>query len=443
MARLMTASPRNSSRSLCPAASPGCSWSQEVWVSAWARRRRSRMGRPSCSARRSARSTIPAGSCSGRRVVRELGVSLVDVFDGVADGPDALRILVGDLGPELLFEAHDQLDQVERVRVQVVDEGRLGLDLFLVDAELLDDDLLEAVVGAGHWLSPPGLGVWSASVSRAIRPRTPFMRRRIGSPLYVRASSTHSAMATRAGVSEYSTSPIAQRSSERSIRASWTTGYWGAVISIRASMSTRCSTTAATIRRASSPAPGSASTSARARSSTAVGVRCPKSASNTDASATRRPARRDRTRSVEAPEPASEEGAAVVLRGMRRRLGPDAVDEDRDLADVEPEQPLDGAADGIADVAPGVGQVRAGAGDDPELDLDAVRPDADHDRRASEGGAPGRAAAGDPEHVRHLQRREAGDLDDDPAADGQVRRHRHVVRSGVGHEGVWLEVVAL
>ena len=50
-------------------------------------------------------------------------------------------------------------------------------------------------------------------------------------------------MATRAGVEEYSTSPRAQRSRERSIRASWTTGYWGADASIRASISTRFATT--------------------------------------------------------------------------------------------------------------------------------------------------------------------------------------------------------
>src|SRR5207247_693822 len=104
-------------------------------------------------------------------------------------------------------------------------------------------------------------------------------------------------MAPRAGAVESSTSPIGLRSSERSIRASWTTGYWGAAASIRASMSTRFVTTAATIRRASAPAAGSASTSARSRSRTAVAVRCPKSDSNTEDSATRRPARRERTRS--------------------------------------------------------------------------------------------------------------------------------------------------
>jgi hypothetical protein len=108
-------------------------------------------------------------------------------------------------------------------------------------------------------------------------------------------------MATRDGVEEYSTSPIAQRSSERSIRASWTTGYWGAVAPILASISTRFATTAPTMSRASSPAAGSASTSARSRSSTAVAVRRPKSASKTADSATRRPARSDRMRSEVRP----------------------------------------------------------------------------------------------------------------------------------------------
>jgi hypothetical protein len=122
-------------------------------------------------------------------------------------------------------------------------------------------------------------------------------------------------MATRAGVPEYSTSPRAQRRSERSIRASWATGYWGATSSIRASISTRLRTTHETIVRARSPAAGSASTSASWRSSTAVAVRCPKSASNTAASATRRPARRLRTRSP----PVSEE--AFIGKTSARAAG--------------------------------------------------------------------------------------------------------------------------
>jgi len=51
------------------------------------------------------------------------------------------------------------------------------------------------------------------------------MSRRMGSPEYVRASSTHSAIATRAGVAgECNTSDIAERSNARSIRAIPVTG---------------------------------------------------------------------------------------------------------------------------------------------------------------------------------------------------------------------------
>src|ERR671911_1055167 len=143
-ARLTTASPRNSSRSLCPRAASGCSWSQLLWTSACASRSRSRMGSPR-------RSVSASAGCMTPRAW-ELGAALVDVVDGVLHGPDLLGVLVGDLGPELLFEAHDELDEVQRIGVEVVDEGGLGRDLSLVHTELLDDDLLQPIVGAGHWL---------------------------------------------------------------------------------------------------------------------------------------------------------------------------------------------------------------------------------------------------------------------------------------------------
>ena len=82
------------------------------------------------------------------------------------------------------------------------------------------------------------------------------------------------------------------------MRASWTTGYWGASSSIRASIVSRLATTAATSSRASSAASASPSSSARWRSKTADGVRWPKSASKTAASASLRPVLFDRTRSA-------------------------------------------------------------------------------------------------------------------------------------------------
>src|SRR6185369_16397823 len=229
-------------------------------------------------------------------------------------------------------------------------------------------------------------------------------------------------MATRAGVSEYSTSPIAQRSSERSIRASWTTGYWGAAASIRASISTRFATTSATMRRASAPAAGSASTSARARSRTAVAVRWPKSASNTADSATRRPARSERTRSVTCS------------------LGPDTVDQDRHQAHVEAEEPLHRQPDGVAHLPSRRDEVGSRPGDDPELDLHAFGPDPNDDRRSGEGGSPARAAPGDREHLRDLERRLAHHVDDHAPPDGQLDRRGRGGTLGLGVDDDRVEV---
>jgi hypothetical protein len=70
---------------------------------------------------------------------------LLDEFDCVGDLLDFLGILVGDLHAELLLEAHDQLHEVQRVRIQVLDEGGGRGDLLFVDTELLVDLLLESL----------------------------------------------------------------------------------------------------------------------------------------------------------------------------------------------------------------------------------------------------------------------------------------------------------
>src|SRR5581483_206999 len=69
-----------------------------------------------------------------------------DVVDSLPDGGDLLRVLVGDLDPELVLELHDQLDEVERIGVQVFLERCVLADLALLDAELLGQDLLDSLV---------------------------------------------------------------------------------------------------------------------------------------------------------------------------------------------------------------------------------------------------------------------------------------------------------
>src|SRR5262249_7295348 len=59
-----------------------------------------------------------------------------------------------------LLERHHQLDVVEGVRAQIVDEARLVGDLFRLDVQMLDDDLLHAFQdfgGVGHRYPRSGL----------------------------------------------------------------------------------------------------------------------------------------------------------------------------------------------------------------------------------------------------------------------------------------------
>src|SRR6266404_5862548 len=94
------------------------------------------------------RLTSSGGLASG------LGVRL-DVIDGLLHGGDLLRFLVGNLGLELLLERHHELDRIKRIGAQIIDERGIVLDLSLVHAELLGDDLLDRLLDVlRHRLSP-------------------------------------------------------------------------------------------------------------------------------------------------------------------------------------------------------------------------------------------------------------------------------------------------
>src|SRR5919198_4777447 len=58
-----------------------------------------------------------------------------------ADGLDAGDLVVRDLDAELLLEGEDDLDQVERVGVQVLLEAGVGRDLVRIDTELRGENL--------------------------------------------------------------------------------------------------------------------------------------------------------------------------------------------------------------------------------------------------------------------------------------------------------------
>src|SRR5689334_14753048 len=68
-----------------------------------------------------------------------------DVIDRLPDGRDLLCILVGDLEAELVLELHDQLDEIERIRVEVALERRVLGHLLLVHAQLFHQDAADAL----------------------------------------------------------------------------------------------------------------------------------------------------------------------------------------------------------------------------------------------------------------------------------------------------------
>src|SRR5688572_4906636 len=89
-------------------------------------------------------------------ISRGSGLVGLDISDCVIDRRDLLGGVVGNLDSELLLEGHDQFDDVEAVRAEIIDEARFLGDLLGLDAKMLDDDLLHAVGGLAHIL--PFLG---------------------------------------------------------------------------------------------------------------------------------------------------------------------------------------------------------------------------------------------------------------------------------------------
>src|ERR1044072_2647425 len=106
--------------------------------------------------------TIPMPVMTTRLIARPpccrrrsgLGVAL-DEADSVADGLDLLGGIVGNLDAEFLFERHHQFDGIQAVGTQVVDELGIFLDLRRFDAQMLHDDLLNALGNIAHFLVLP------------------------------------------------------------------------------------------------------------------------------------------------------------------------------------------------------------------------------------------------------------------------------------------------
>src|SRR6202023_2162101 len=89
-----------------------------------------------------------------------------DEADRILHRHDLLGRVIRDLAPELLFEGHHQLDGVEAVGAQIVDEAGVFGHLRFVDAQMLDDDLLDPISDVTHPLLS-SVACWKLFTHRA------------------------------------------------------------------------------------------------------------------------------------------------------------------------------------------------------------------------------------------------------------------------------------
>src|SRR5690349_10050252 len=110
---------------------------------------------PARSALQVESTSVPTGVTSPRpvtttRCAKLLPDLLVEVVHGVTDGAELLGVLVGDVDVELLLERHHELHRVQAVGAEVLHEAGLAGELLTLDAQLLDDDVLDLLFDVAH-----------------------------------------------------------------------------------------------------------------------------------------------------------------------------------------------------------------------------------------------------------------------------------------------------
>src|SRR5215469_5768793 len=94
--------------------------------------------------------TTPQPVTTTRLMDETLRFVLLDKANRVLYGHDFLGRIVGNFAAEFFLERHDQFDSVEAVGAQIVDEAGILGHFRVVNAQMLDDDLLNPVGDIAH-----------------------------------------------------------------------------------------------------------------------------------------------------------------------------------------------------------------------------------------------------------------------------------------------------
>ena len=73
-----------------------------------------------------------------------------DVTNRVAHGCDFLRVFVGYFAAEFFFKGHDQLDQVERIRLQIFTKTSCRENLLCIHPQQIDNYILHLFRDRSH-----------------------------------------------------------------------------------------------------------------------------------------------------------------------------------------------------------------------------------------------------------------------------------------------------
>src|SRR5215470_16164959 len=73
-----------------------------------------------------------------------------DEADRILHRHDLLGRVIRDLAPELFLKRHHQLDGVEAVGAEIIDEAGVFGHFRFVDAQMLDDNLLDPISDVTH-----------------------------------------------------------------------------------------------------------------------------------------------------------------------------------------------------------------------------------------------------------------------------------------------------
>jgi len=70
---------------------------------------------------------------------------VLEILDRILDGQYLLRVLVRNLAPKLFLKGHNQLDQIERVGLEVFTKASLQSHLLGFNTQLINDDAFDAI----------------------------------------------------------------------------------------------------------------------------------------------------------------------------------------------------------------------------------------------------------------------------------------------------------